>query len=215
MALLFGQGVIFTSVTLIQFACGWYGLSRQGVRLGRRIRSEAKQLFTERKSHRSRPSVLAAVVALLLAAQAAWLVTNFIVGCVISVLFNYNKTVPQQPHLPGFGLLVQALRWDAVSGTYLVLSIVALLMSYRSAAKGDDEGGPGLVFLIPGFLGFIGGLLAVIGLLFFKYVGQQENLTTREIVFAVGITIISAAYMFTTQQVLRAPAIVRSFFGQT
>lgn len=153
--------------------------------------------------------------ALMLVAQAVWIATTYVVGNVISVMFLYNKHINQAPGapFPTVGQMRHALRLDAVSGAYLAVALLALVVSYRRAVKEEDQDGVqaiGCLLALPGYASVAFGLFFLIATWFLKDVAHDPGYTTREIWLSLVATVVGLIYVTFCHFALTTPARVMS-----
>jgi hypothetical protein len=100
-----------------------------------------------------------AITTAVLAIQALWLASSYIVGNGVA-LFVLNRPVHDGPH---WGEFMASLRWDVVSIAYVAVAAVALIIQYGNRRSDSDRNPALMVLMMP--LALIGGFAAIAALL--------------------------------------------------
>ena len=145
--------------------------------------------------------------------QGIWLALSYIVGNGVS-LFALDRPVHDGPHWADF---LASLRWDAVSGAFVTVAALALILEYRGV--NGDSGNPMFrVLMLP--LAFFGGLCAVgavLGALMWAVLTWKPDPNIDMSAAWAGhfgiqtgsIAGIALAYAFSTSVVLRTPRLIK------
>lgn len=207
-------GLALISLPFVLYS--WFSFAKDVKERGHQLGNLSRGLRAWMRSTDPVARRLAVVSAiLLLLAQAVWLVTTYVVGNVVSVMFEYNKNINQAPGAPFPTLrqMLHALQFDPVSGSYLAIALVGLVISYRVAVRtGDRDGGEafGCLLAIPGYASVALGLFFLVSTWFLKDVAHDPGYTTREIWLSLLATVVGLIYAASCHLVLITPARVVS-----
>jgi hypothetical protein len=202
--------VLFTALLLWKIY-SWYSTLRDVTQRGKDLGAAAQGAWTRMRSREPAARLFAITgMTLMLAAQAAWLATTYVVGNVISVMFMLNKKINQSPGapLPSASQAFHALQLDAISGTYLIVAVIGIVASYRHAIhdNGNDAAfGIGCLLSIPGYATLGLGLLFFVLAWFLKDVAHDPGYTSREIALSFLAAVVGGAYAASCHFVLRMP----------
>jgi hypothetical protein len=198
---LLGPGIPFSLLMSVQALRAWYDTARdwsaRAVDVGERLRVT-----------RQTGGIDATCTVLVLAAQAAWIACNYLVGNALWLLFFPQPDIPEQG-IPTLHEALGDLRPNAVSYLCVVASIVGLAAAYRQASAGRAESGLGCLFAAPGALTAV---LAALGgcleLFTTHVVGPQYAAPTKESVvyFTFGVALFGILYAVSSYLILASPS---------
>lgn len=207
-----GSGFVLFAAFLLWSIYSWYSTLRDVTQRGKDLGAAVQGAWSRMRRTDPAARLLAITgMALMLASQAIWLATTYVVGNVISVMFMLNKKINQSPGAPppSASQAFHALQLDAISGVYLIIAVIGIVVSYRHAI--DDNGsdaatGIGCLLSIPGYASLGLGLLFFVLTWFLKDVAHDPGYTSREIALSILAAVVGAAYAASCHFVLQMPA---------
>jgi hypothetical protein len=205
-----GSGFPVTLALFLWWLYGWYSTGKDAAEKSMRAAHLAsKTVGALRARTAGDRRMIAAGVILMLIAQVSWLISSYIVGNIISVMFLVNKKINQSPGAspPTFGQAVHALQFDAVSGTYTAIAVLGVIISYRAALNSTDGSGAegiGCLLGLPGYAtaGF-GVLFFVLDL--FLMMTHAPGYTAKAIVTSLLAAVAGIVYAASCILVMRMP----------
>jgi hypothetical protein len=209
-----GDGAVLALALVLWKLYGWYSTAKDAAERFTQARHYVgKTRDTLRGKAGARRMIAIIGTLLMLISQAIWLITAYVVGNVISVMFLYNKKIDQSPgaSLPTTAQMLHALQFDAVSGSYTVIAVIGVIISYRSVLKGQDGDGAqgmGCLLGLPGYATAGFGLLFFVLTLLLKDVAHDPGYTSKEIELSFLAALAGAAYAASCHFVMGMPQLV-------
>lgn len=147
----FGSSSVIVAVYLLVTSLqSWWDLGKKTANRTRRGIAMTAEVYAQLRRIGPVQVVSALIVTVvLLAIQAVWLASSYVIGNGVS-LFALDRPVHDGPHWADF---LGSLRWDVVSGAYVALAALALVVQYR---QGDNKVVPVIMFPLALFGGLCG-----------------------------------------------------------
>lgn len=209
------SSIIVTLFVVAKLMKDWLDAMMTTVRWTRKTTGLALDTYDRLRRIGPAQTALASVItAVMLAIQALWLALSYFIGNGVS-LFALDRPVHDGPHWTDF---VASLRWDVVSGVFVAVAVLALVLEYRGGTREQDGNPMHRILMFP--LVLIGGLCvvaALLGALMWMLLTWKPDPNIdfsaawagHFAIQAGSIAGIALAYAISTSVVMRTPKLIR------
>jgi len=210
----FGSGTaIVVLFVLVNFVWSWFSALKAGAKYTGRVTGAVRQVPGRLFKLGPLGAVLGFVISVVvLALQATWLGLSYLIGNGLSWFFIGRIGMRNGPDWKFF---IAGLRWDWVSGVYVVGAAVALLLAYQAMFHADrkDRASYAMTILTvpPMLVGVFSGLAAALaGVLSVMYmISHQHSAFVKDFgLKTLALTVIAIAYVVASHTVGRTPALM-------
>jgi hypothetical protein len=205
----FGPTATIVSIfVIVNFLCSWFGVAKSGVRLGEQsmvaVSTAYNRVVTMRPATVALGSLITACMLLL---QVVWLWSAYRISNGLAYLWD----APFGRGNPQWSGLVSYVRWDWISTSYMLTSILALIWSYAFAlghGRSDAIGRSTFVLALPlaipwGAATFIGSLLTLLDFTLHWLSDHSSKMPASGWTFIV-VTLLVISYMIAVSLALRS-----------
>jgi hypothetical protein len=207
LGLLLAPSLILTLILLLAFIKSWVDFGRFSIRSGLRgVRGLRVATSTVRRMSTRNVAAAAAMILVVLAIQALWIVLAYYVGNSIRIFIeSVMETLDPPPQ--GVQDIPRLLRSDTYSNWAIIVSCVGAVSSW--VLQRDQIGRMIVLFSIPGGLwavfGLIGGVLNAAYLALVTATDGTSDLDVPKVAYMFAFGVSGYLYVLSTNLALRAP----------
>ncbi|MFF5290327.1 hypothetical protein [Paractinoplanes globisporus] len=209
------SSIIVTLFVVAKLVSDWLDAAKTTVKWARIGRGGVVGAYDRIRRIGPMQAILATVITfVLVVVQTVWLALSYFIGNGVS-LFALDRPVHDGPHWADF---LASLRWDVVSGAFVAVAVLALIVEYRGA-RNIEVGNPmhRLLMLPLAVFGGLCAVAAVLGALMWALLTWKPdpNIDMSAAwaghigIQAGSIAGIAVAYAISTSVVLRTPRLIR------